>query len=1644
MSNSYRIRTEIGVDKSIQVQLDQEYEFLEILSLKIEPNEIYTRNCADYGVIAGRVFVNNGFGLPNAKVSVFIPITTIDESDPVISALYPYKNVTDKNEDGYKYNLLPYVKSHSGHAPTGTFPDRGDALTNQTVIEVYDKYYKFTVQTNDSGDYMIFGVPVGPQTLVMNIDLSDIGQFSLTPQDLIRMGKATENQFAGVSFKSSNNLDELPQIVTMNKNVEVQALWGENDICSVGINRVDFDLSEQGFKIEPTAVFMGSLISSNDDQFLKTNCKPKLKAGNLCNLVTGPGQILAIRQTINYDIAGRPVLEEFTLDNGGKVIDENGAWLLDVPMNLDYVYTNEFGEQVLSYDPNVGIPTKAKYRFKVKWEQPPAASEPIKRGNFLVPNIKEYGWDESTINTDPSIIGATNYDEAKASYAFSLNWNDYGNTGTTVGNQMIQEAINCEDRFYEMNYNKIYTVSEMITQYRKGYANNRIISIKNILDEECESENNKFPSNDANYRLDIIFFLFQVLSFVLIPLLYIFLISYHILSFVSRYLLFPLLLFLSGYFFASGASALLSVPPHIGLSVLNFACGVLFFVLAFTLPAKVKPWFKNFKLPNLTYPDCELCDCNALSDQGDTDIPNVTPPGTENNNTSGNNTLSNLTTFSSYNVTTNTQIDDYGTQLLSGLAGLPTNDSVSIRTPQLQSWGTSCGTEYLFTSDLTLAERLNLFNTKAKYFDSSVVQGGGVNQIKVRFATDLNPIQSHLDNVIVILVNDQKLSSFTQGSLISFQNTELSNDPNVTNSITGTPLTNSTSVTYKTITYANPNGSGNLTTTYALTGDTNYNIYKFPIDVEYYQVITGMTYSEYITQTSNTLNDSLNQRILENTTYINYIKCDGCVTQTTLTPINNYNNYLNQGVIFLVRGVDPNSTRTNCEYDLSKLFGFNTWGNKIINGSFKLNIPIQGSLKNVKHDNIITNNDTDSYSNEKLFYPSYHLLPGTEMSGFTTNLPSYYSNLDNTTIPISSFILSDTTNGVKISSSNDMVKEWTDAVYDSVNSCYYYLSFPGYSTNNRGYYINEPVEGGSFMGMQVLGGIYPTSGGYPSTTNVLTEYYSRMYSTGYTISMNVSTLINNNIVMRSDRLPTSTSIDVEHGNSFPLHTNLNFSIYLISDDGTTQPTTTTTTFTNATNTGLKADNATNNSLYGSFANNTVIDSFSCNNLVPLSCYYDSSNTINIEPTSDACYDNGINGQQIMQNGCYVLVTVPILTIVKDLKLLTEWVGRFSINFGACRNVFGHMFTNNWINGTLYAFTFRNKTYFDSNNNAYSEYCDDVIFFDDTTFNYYYRSSPYSHQNNFIGSPAPNSTSYGGNIRNLLYPTTMLDLGPVNYYVNELTFSDNYDGYVANKLKDTTFSDVSELLNTLIISRLTNANFINLILAGEQITKFFSRHQGGNFIYMIDADYAQMNSINSELGVASFEPESYQAPNEIYYNGGSSTDGVFGIFYSSDTQARDYISPKRTILSGSIPSTSSCAFINFGTKSQEVPFYQWGIIPNRYNDNIFGSQLNDWKTNGVVGNSFFSYDYQSMDRLNMNSRYFRPNNISQSNYSKGYIYSVDSSGNLSASLADENFNTTPPRAITVGAPYHFYFGLRKGATAFDRFMVKWINIENNIQ
>ena len=384
MSKSYRIKAKPNEDKNIFVNLEQDFDQLEILSLKIVKSDAYSRTCADYGVVVGRAQANGGFGIPNAKVSIFIPITDEDAEDEVISQLYPFKKISDKNEEGYRYNLLPKISESCNHNATGNFFTPEEVINNPVILEVFEKYYKYTTKTNESGDYMLWGIPLGNQTIHASIDVSDIGCYSMRPYQFIRQGVSASKFESALEFKTSENLDTLPQISLQNKAIEVVPFWGDEKLCGVGITRVDFDLRDSGVEIVPSSTFIGSIITDDDSNYVSIDGEPTKGQGQLCNLTTGTGTIEAIRHTILKEDDGCTTkLEKFNLDNGGKVIDGNGAWVTQLPMNLDFLITNEYGQNVVSDDPKVGIPTKAKYRFRISFD---GTGGEVRSGRYLVPN----------------------------------------------------------------------------------------------------------------------------------------------------------------------------------------------------------------------------------------------------------------------------------------------------------------------------------------------------------------------------------------------------------------------------------------------------------------------------------------------------------------------------------------------------------------------------------------------------------------------------------------------------------------------------------------------------------------------------------------------------------------------------------------------------------------------------------------------------------------------------------------------------------------------------------------------------------------------------------------------------------------------------------------------------------------------------------------------------------------------------------------------------------------------------------------------------------------------------------------------------------------------------------------------------------
>ena len=461
MSETIRIKTTPnGSDKYLKVKIDQEFDFIEVLSMKITQEEAYRNFCSDYGAIVGRVIINSGFGLPNARVSVFLPIDDEDKNDTVIKGLYPYSIVSDKDSDGIRYNLLPKSSETNNECftPIGTFPNKREILDNEELLHVYCKYYKFTTTTNSAGDFMIFGVPLGTYVIHVDADISDIGIASQRPYDLISQGTPTKFFESATKYKGDSNLDKLVQVKSTNYSVNVQPFWGEAETCEIGITRADIDMN---YNIIPSAMFMGSIFGDQDKNSINKRCRPRKALGELCSQISGEGTIEMIRETIDGGV------EQFDID-GGQLIDADGTWAYQIPMNLDYVITDENGKLIPSDDPNKGIPTRASVRFKIGMENTGGEGRLRTRAKYLVPNNPQ---NSSEI--------------------------DYKFDGTTK-----------KTSFRTLYWNKIYTVNNFISRFQTNVVpptKRAATGVKNV--DNCPGDKNPFPYNKVNTEISAIFFI---------------------------------------------------------------------------------------------------------------------------------------------------------------------------------------------------------------------------------------------------------------------------------------------------------------------------------------------------------------------------------------------------------------------------------------------------------------------------------------------------------------------------------------------------------------------------------------------------------------------------------------------------------------------------------------------------------------------------------------------------------------------------------------------------------------------------------------------------------------------------------------------------------------------------------------------------------------------------------------------------------------------------------------------------------------------------------------------------------------------------------------------------------------------------------
>jgi len=363
-------------------------------------------------------------------------------------------------------------------------------------------------------------------------------------------------------------------------------------------------------------------------------------------------------------------------------------------------------------------------------------------------------------------------------------------------------------------------------------------------------------------------------------------------------------------------------------------------------------------------------------------------------------------------------------------------------------------------------------------------------------------------------------------------------------------------------------------------------------------------------------------------------------------------------------------------------------------------------------------------------------------------------------------------------------------------------------------------------------------------------------------------------------------------------------------------------------------------------------------------------------------------------------------------------------------------------------SFQKKTFYNTDNEVKRyKYCGDPqgasgglfasskvncgpLYFNTDSNSFFYRSAPYYNGDFLPQTQCSNGLSFlnnpGANDGNIWQPTTIMDLGPKTDFLKEILLTPEFQGYIIDEIESTSFQDVSGILNLFIISRLVDSSFLeDLLGVGDaSIQKLFSRDSSTNilnrfFDSRVDGDYAQMISINTEFGVLPYLSGNYEDSISI-------DDGTMGIWFTGNTKSTyndegPTVQDRRILGPGQLTFSENPLLVNQfnydGT--QVVPFYTWKYATS---SNVWGNENNTWKTDTCLSDT---YQDSTFDGANA---YAKP----QSGLGTGFIFNRDIN----------SFPGQPPletfsEGYRVGSPFQHYFGLKKGKSAMNKFITKFI-------
>lgn len=241
-------------DFFVNVKLTRTHDTLDTLNIYNNVVNSIPNQEGTTGVVFGRLMARQNIK-DEAGNSIKIPLKNVPIGIFNPSQTYPASTSTDENGDRIFLNTLESAEESEYFNIDSFSSDTVNYLRSASAFETVPEHYRYITRTNENGEFVIYNVPTGTQTIIFEIDLFKQG---LTKDEIAL------NYFP---FPSNDdvNIDNIPSYIFKQFAIDVVPAWGTTQTGYTELNiTTNTDLRKWATFYIPPMAYGGNKLGSQE------------------------------------------------------------------------------------------------------------------------------------------------------------------------------------------------------------------------------------------------------------------------------------------------------------------------------------------------------------------------------------------------------------------------------------------------------------------------------------------------------------------------------------------------------------------------------------------------------------------------------------------------------------------------------------------------------------------------------------------------------------------------------------------------------------------------------------------------------------------------------------------------------------------------------------------------------------------------------------------------------------------------------------------------------------------------------------------------------------------------------------------------------------------------------------------------------------------------------------------------------------------------------------------------------------------------------------------------------------------------------------------------------------------------------------